>query len=73
MTLAYRGPFTPKRALGAHATTSGSVDGFGVPEQLRNAEILHPEHPPIDGTTADRQSFTKSYIRQVNSPAFSER
>jgi hypothetical protein len=27
----------------------GQVDGFGIPEQLRYAEMLHPEHSPDEG------------------------
>ncbi len=33
------------RALQTYAETL--VDGFGVPEQLRYAEMLHPENRPV--------------------------
>lgn len=35
------------RSLRPHAETL--VDGFGIPEQLRYAEMLHPEHIPGAG------------------------
>ncbi|MGV0624826.1 acyl-CoA dehydrogenase family protein [Mycolicibacter minnesotensis] len=45
------------RRLRPHAQTL--VDGFGIPESLRYAEMLHPEHlsvPPV-GAPQDRQSL----------------
>jgi acyl-CoA oxidase len=35
------------RTLRPHAETL--VDAFGIPEQLRYAEMLHPEHIPAPG------------------------
>ena len=37
------------RKLRPHAETL--VDGFGIPEQLRYAEMLHPENMPSDAST----------------------
>ena len=37
------------RALRPHAETL--VDGFGIPEQLRYAEMLHPENLPEASTS----------------------